>query len=87
VGRERLKIGAESLSGQRIPNSNGVLDPKIKIGRCCCACVLGFLQGKWAGKDGQGKMGRETLKIGKDCRKVCAPGFLSQVGEGVLQFA
>ncbi len=33
------------------------------------------------------KVGRETLKIGKDCRKVCAPGFLSQVGEGVLQFA
>jgi hypothetical protein len=24
---------------------------------------------------GEGKVGRETLKIGKDCRKVCAPGF------------
>ncbi len=33
------------------------------------------------------KVGRETLKLEKDCRTVCAPGFLSQVGEGVLQFA
>jgi hypothetical protein len=75
VGREILKIGEESLSGQHIPNSTGVLDLRIKNKRHCCACVLGLVQGRWAG---------EYSKIGEDCRKVCAPGFLSQVGEGVL---
>ncbi len=50
VSRETLKIGEESLSRQRIPNSAGVLDPSFKNKRHCCARVLGLLQGRWAGK-------------------------------------
>jgi hypothetical protein len=50
VGKEVLKIGEESLSGQCIPNSTGVLDPRIKNKRHCCARVQGLFQGRWAGK-------------------------------------
>jgi hypothetical protein len=59
VCREKLKIGEESLSGQRIPNSTGFLDQSFKNKRHCCARVLVLLPGKWAGKGGQGKVGRE----------------------------
>jgi hypothetical protein len=52
IGRETLKIGEESLSGQRIPNSAGVIDPRIKNKRHCCARALGLLQGRRAGKGG-----------------------------------
>ncbi len=116
MGRETLKMEKESLSGQLDPNSTGVLDTRIKNKPHCCARVLGFLQGRWAGKPskwrrslfqgnvtptvpgprsedqeqapllctcprlfagkmgregGQGKVGRETLNIGKDRTKMC----------------
>jgi hypothetical protein len=61
VGREILKIGEESLSGQHIPNSTGVLDPRIKNKRHCCACVQAYCR-----EGGQGKVGREILKIGEE---------------------
>ncbi len=54
VGRETPKMEKESLLGQRDPNSTGVLDTRIKNKRHCYAHVLGFLQGRWAGKGGQG---------------------------------
>ncbi len=88
VGRETLKIGEESLSRQRIPNSAGVLDLSFKNKRHCCARVLGLLKGRWAGKGGQGNIQtREGLQEsvrpwfsftdGRGCASVCLGGLKS----------
>jgi hypothetical protein len=62
VGRETIKIGKDSLSGQCIPNSTvGFSNPKTENKRHCCARVLGFCR-----KSVHEKVGRETIKIGKD---------------------
>jgi hypothetical protein len=77
VGRETLKVGKESLSGQHIPIITGVLDPKIKNKHHCCAICPRLFAGKvctkrWAGK--HSKYGRIAGK--------CAPPVSFTGGRG-----
>ncbi len=63
VGREKLKVGEESLYGQREPQQHrGLIWGSNK--RYSCAHVLGFLQERWAGKMWARKVGREHSKWG-----------------------
>jgi hypothetical protein len=61
VGRETIKIGKDSLSGQCIFNSTEVLESEDREQvplLCTCPTLLQ--------KSVHQKVGRETIKIGKD---------------------
>jgi hypothetical protein len=78
VGRETLKIGKNSLSGQRIPNSTGVRESKDREQAPLRARVLGFCR-----EGVHEKVGMETLKIGKVCTKTRMEGCTKSVFEMV----